>query len=98
MESSWESAAELSEDVAAWYGRFITRVRLASDFRKYMGNAWKPIVCIFVSWLDVFEFVVISGRNYKLNSGKSNVSALPVGRGVFVTGLGSFAQKCSPKI
>ena len=65
MESSWESAAELSEDVAAWYCRFITRVRLASDFRKYremLGN----LSFVFLS-PDVFEFVVISGRNYELN-------------------------------
>ena len=70
MESSWENAAELSEDVAAWYGRFITRVRLASDFLKYLENDWKPIVCVFVSWLAVFEFAVISTRNYELNIGK----------------------------
>ena len=48
--------------------------------------------------VDVFEFVVISSRNYELNTGKQQVSALPVGRNVFVTGFGSFAQKCNPKI
>ena len=30
-------------------------------FGNTLGNVWQPIVCIFISWLDVFEFVVIFG-------------------------------------